>query len=102
MLNETVHEIAASVMKGSCGEYEIIESYKGLQSILDILGDEFCPGVMSRDTAMCNFILKGQVNASNARCDAVARAKCVDEEEVKMAMNYLEYATGRDMDRFCR
>ncbi|KAK3095673.1 hypothetical protein FSP39_017472 [Pinctada imbricata] len=102
MLNSTYLVMVEAMKKGTCNEYEAVESYYGLQSILEIIGDDYCPGVIPNDPTLCSALLMNQINDSNSMCDVKGVHDCMDDEELAMKVKYLEYANGRDIDQFCR
>ncbi|XP_062579251.1 uncharacterized protein LOC134241190 [Saccostrea cucullata] len=110
-LNNTLTMIRTAQAHNKCSEYDSIAVYDGLKTIMQILGHDYCPGMMARDNATCEMMSRMMLGDNKeSKCEVEEISQCVEEHKmlhslVMMSdmekMEATKKARPRDYDQVC-
>ncbi|XP_061194923.1 uncharacterized protein LOC133203073 [Saccostrea echinata] len=110
-LNNTLTMIRTAQAHNKCSEYDSIAVYEGIKTIMQILGHDYCPGMMARDNASCEMMTRMMLGDNkDSKCEVEEISQCVEEHKllhslVMMSdmekMKATKNARPRDYDQVC-
>ncbi|XP_063434047.1 uncharacterized protein LOC134715647 isoform X2 [Mytilus trossulus] len=74
-LNDTFHMLDKAVEHKMCSDYEKAAAFKGIKSIMQTIGPDYCPGVMPSRKIFCE-------NVTSTVCNKTAALQCFTKYKV--------------------